>query len=192
MIYHGSRPAKGIESKRRRPPPNDFERRRGMRGLIYHARLHPQDGIDNESKRPLVQPSNFWTKDDIYMDEFRCQWCRLPSDGGPRESHWHHICYGYYACARAFRIRVKRIRRVQRRMVPRIACAECGGSPDTLDHRVPLGLARLLGRRDQVRSYLPENLQWLCLSCADVKYMLDVSSIAGAVRVLDEDRKTKE
>ena len=171
--YRGFRVAKGVGSRRVQPIATSLEHRRGMRGLIYHARTNPQYGHNNSTKRPLVTSTKSWIHDDAYSNVERCNWCQLPTDGFPREMYWHQICYGYYACARAFEGKANRIRRIRRRIVPRDACATCGGSPDTLDHIVPLSLARMRGQRARIRSYLPHNLQWLCLCCADEKSAQD-------------------
>lgn len=63
------------------------------------------------------------------------------------------------------------------------ACARCGATEAIqIDHIIPLGLARLRGKRAYIRAHLIDNLQPLCVTCHQSKTGSDRARMFEAKR----------
>ena len=56
-----------------------------------------------------------------------------------------------------------------------------------LDHKIAISVARTYGRKDHLRSVMPDNLQWLCHACHVVKTKYDRRILSNLLKGLPEN-----
>ena len=153
--------------------------KRATRGLIQ--RVHAMD--TPPSTRVLVgycpQPS-----------PGTCSWCKQPS-GHPR-SAWHDECVVTYLVARGQTRRAG----TNQRLIRRSHCGLCGRPWDfqnwqttfSVDHKIPLGWAKLMHRRWWIKAWHVSNLWWLCESCHKIKTRLDMQAMSQLKRGIEDEK----
>ena len=102
-----------------------------------------------------------------------CTWCNEPCYWPNR---WHYYCRLWYwmlGDGPEWNWRPPKLKKVLNwaNLVPKTSCNACGANKTklTLDHIIPITYAARLTKRDYIRSFMPHNLQWLCVTCHGYK-----------------------
>ena len=127
-------------------------RRRRLRGLVRHHRMHP-----SAHPRRLVTRTASWGEPSVRSV---CRWCG--EHASSIQLTWHGYCLDAYRVASG-----------QKPGMQLTMCEGCAGPADELDHRLAINVARALGPQALRRAFTLENLQWLCSSCHRRKTRLD-------------------
>ena len=120
-------------------------RRRQLRGLVLHHRRHPA-----KHPRRLVNRTARWGEPPV---NGICRWCYEPT--ASIRLRWHLYCLNAYLVASG-----QHPREMQHTL-----CEICGETPDEIDHRLAIRVARALGPAAMLRAFVLDNLRWLCRSC---------------------------
>ena len=145
-------------------------RRRRLRGLVIHHRLHP-----SMHNRRLVLRTQRWG--DTPPVRGICRWCGDPA--ATIDLTWHRYCIDAYRVASG-----QHPGELQRTM-----CEVCAGPSAELDHRLAINVARAMGPAALRRAFVQENLRWLCRECHLRKTRFD-RLLARYLRVCGLDWKT--
>lgn len=183
------------------------ERRRGLRGLIRHAKRRAAAVCaDRRHRRGIIAA---FGPVRAGMPHGTCRWCGLPCE--PRR-YWHPSCVPYYVAAQGRTVNtLGSLFDRTRYLIPVGPCESCGGNPPRVvrhaygrpvepplllprgvecDHRVALSVARRRGPRALLRAVLPDNLRWLCRPCHVAKTTADRAELRRLERapapLLDE------
>ena len=155
---------------------------REIRGFI----LHVYGPVKKKPLLGLMSRAPVWSSWKLRQTKPKgcCAWCRTPLD--PYQHHranFHPNCAPWLSIAKGQRTTAS-----GDWVVPRTPCSTCGAQGQEIDHRTPIGLAALESPRAYARTFLPQNLQWLCSPCHRSKTQGDMRAIAdtkaGRTRML--------
>ena len=141
-------------------------KRRVLRGLAMHHRLHP-----SEHPRRLVTRTQDWDESPV---PGRCRWCGKLT--ATISLTWHPGCLAAFLVASG-----QKPTGLQMAM-----CSRCGGRATELDHRLAINVARALGPDALKRAFTIENLHWMCRECHRRKTRVD-RKLAAFIRACQMD-----
>ena len=157
-----------------KPTPMAPSRIRPLRGLLIQWRRHKEQAERMPGFYSVIRPDRglFGTFAPLRRRNSICRWCEEPCDPGRA---WHQECVPWYWCATGQQAGIG-----GQPLIPRTGvCAECGANTTgQLDHRLAIGVARLLGERAWLRAHMLTNLQWLCSDCHLAKTAQDLARMS--------------